>query len=654
MSSKRNAVVQKISLKNVKAAPKIVAKPKITAKPTATPKVSQPVVKRGALNSQLTKNNTNVGGIGAQEQPKAKGAPVKSAGLLAMKAKLGGKGESKGKGVSSNNLESEIAGAKRNGQDQSGKGQSGKGGKDGLNKRQKTAKNRKFLDDGQPWYGCVHSWNPERGFGWVVGDDAVDPSVISEAAMNQGKIFVARGDLGGVALRDLYPGMRVQYTLYSDERGLGGCKVMPEGMSDGGNDQMCGMLQGLGQGQLKKLKEGDIVVRIRVASSLVPLLIGKGGEGVKDMKKKTGASFDFSEWKEVGQPSEENPPSGEKNSHNLAGNHVINIMGDPGQVAQGLLKIAEITQQASLALFQRLLLVIPNTLIGKVIGKKGENIKKLKGDNPYFRIHIQQDPVALAMDAGEEQVTLMTFFGPSESMITSVAAVVDFLSDEFTRDFEQLQYVEQQSMGMGMSGMGMGGMGMSNADMGYDDMGYDHMGYDNMGYDNMGYDNYGCMGMGYDDYGYGHGESTMDGGMSMGGMSRGMGGMGGRMGSRLGGGMGSRMTEGLANKLSSMIGGIGGGSGMGSKMAYGGAMGGGSGSKGSLSGGGSGSTAGTILAGGLRNKTSNMMGRVSMNDKPSSTGTRFGGTGGLSGGMGSGKYTSKMSLKTSTLTIKRR
>jgi len=67
---------------------------------------------------------------------------------------------------------------------------------------------RQYLDDGEAWVGQVAVWNQEKGFGFIEGDDRVDPNKIPQAKMNGGKVFFSIRDLIGT--RQAWVGMRVE------------------------------------------------------------------------------------------------------------------------------------------------------------------------------------------------------------------------------------------------------------------------------------------------------------------------------------------------------------------------------------------------------------------------------------------------------------
>lgn len=396
----------------VKTAPKVGAKKQSTnAAPKKQPTKSLPTKpqgapKKGAAQNQNknNQNNEKVGGNVKTEKPKS---PKSS---------------------------NQKRPAERANQDQGGK-----------RKFRQQREERQMLDDGQPWFGRVDGWNPEKGFGFIQGDDRVDPSFVPQAAMNNGRVFCTRDDIGGISLRDLQVGMRVQYTLYCDSKGLGACNVVPAGMRQESN--LPAMLQGVDRGTLRNLKAGQVVVRIRLASLFVPGLIGKGGENVKEMRKESGAQFDFDDWSPVDGVMDDPDflPVNEWGDRRpqKAGLSVIKISGDAEAVACGLLLIALKTQEAAMSNFQRLVVIVPDALVGKVIGKKGENIKKLRGNDQLFRINVGDKPTAVISEAGDEQVTLVTLFGPSGAMLKCVENLVSFLTDEFTHDLERVMAREQ-------------------------------------------------------------------------------------------------------------------------------------------------------------------------------------------------------------------
>ena len=59
---------------------------------------------------------------------------------------------------------------------------------------------------------------------------------------------------------------------------------------------------------------------------------------------------------------------------------------------------------------QKLTIVVPEKLIGGVIGKKGAQIKVIRGDNPNMQVHVAQEDTRIETNNGEETVCLVTLF----------------------------------------------------------------------------------------------------------------------------------------------------------------------------------------------------------------------------------------------------
>ena len=179
---------------------------------------------------------------------------------------------------------------------------------------------RQYLDDGEAWVGQVAVWNQEKGFGFIEGDDRVDPNKIPQAKMNGGKVFFSIRDLIGI--RQAWVGMRVEYSLYYDEKGLGAEKIKQHnedggyggGAGGGGNMAMGNNnwnnggykapqqdvdyeipkgMAGVSEDAIRNMSEGEIMVRVRIPHHFVWQLIGKKGAVVKEMRQSTGAHFNF-------------------------------------------------------------------------------------------------------------------------------------------------------------------------------------------------------------------------------------------------------------------------------------------------------------------------------------------------------------------------
>jgi len=121
-------------------------------------------------------------------------------------------------------------------------------------------------------------------------------------------------------LRSKFKKFRTRYSLYYDEKGLGGEKIKQAqedgGYSGGGGGNMAmgnnnwnnggynapqddfdyeipkGMA-GVSEDQIRNMSEGEIMVRVRIPHHFVWQLIGKKGAVVKEMRQATGAHFNF-------------------------------------------------------------------------------------------------------------------------------------------------------------------------------------------------------------------------------------------------------------------------------------------------------------------------------------------------------------------------
>lgn len=74
----------------------------------------------------------------------------------------------------------------------------------------------------EPILGEIESWNEAGGFGWIRPGMVINHP---EAQKRQGKIYVARKDV--TPGQPIGQGSMVQFRVYTDNKGMGACEVMP-------------------------------------------------------------------------------------------------------------------------------------------------------------------------------------------------------------------------------------------------------------------------------------------------------------------------------------------------------------------------------------------------------------------------------------------
>jgi len=84
--------------------------------------------------------------------------------------------------------------------------------------------------------------------------------------------------------------------------------------------------------------------------------------------------------------------------------------------------------------------LIPDAYVGVFIGKKGTNLKKIKGqESDGVSINIRDEPIQL----GTNKTTLCTLFGPAKNMFGAIERTAKWLGDisiKVLEDRENSQY----------------------------------------------------------------------------------------------------------------------------------------------------------------------------------------------------------------------
>merc|ERR550534_487500 len=156
-------------------------------------------------------------------------------------------------------------------------------------------------------------------------------------------------------------------------------------------------------------------------------LIGKKGKTIWMIRDKSnGANIDFGDDDLIVDRSndkkwEQSPwPEHEKEKY-----CVCAISGSKDQASDAAVAIAEQLAKAAQSADYRLEFLIPDTYVGSFIGKKGANLKQMKGDAKNVSINIRDEPISL----GGNKVTLCTLFGPCNAMKKTIDRAARWLGD---------------------------------------------------------------------------------------------------------------------------------------------------------------------------------------------------------------------------------
>jgi len=162
----------------------------------------------------------------------------------------------------------------------------------------------------------------------------------------------------------------------------------------------------------------------------VGLLIGKKGATIRELNKKSEAKMNFGDDDiEVDQEKY----------------HVMAISGTREQVKKASVavadKLAELTQSKD----WKLIFLIPDSYCGMFIGKKGANVKKMKGEaGNNLWIKLSQEPLKLP---GVSEVTTCAIFGPKDFVKTAIEVAAQTLGD-ISASMQQAMKAEQESKWM--------------------------------------------------------------------------------------------------------------------------------------------------------------------------------------------------------------
>jgi len=301
-----------------------------------------------------------------------------------------------------------------------------------------------------PITGKVMSFHPEKGFGWIRPTQPVGS--LPGAHLNGGRVFIHVRDLVGI--ETLEQDQEVRFVLYADDKGLGAMNCTsneaPEGVEYENQDFNQGSFGGdFNQGGFTD--EPRTVISIYVENMYIGGIIGKKGATIKKLSEESGAKVDITQEEESDDPEKKRDPQRSR---------LINLTGTSDQLKKVVKAIAKTLSEISQSLYSKITFLIHQTQAGRLIGKKGANIKKIRGETKKVNLNISKDPVEIN---GQPLVTV-SVFGPCNDVEESIDEMVNQLSEiyqsmlqNYQQEQEQ-QMAQQQGFGGGYGG-GRGGYG---------------------------------------------------------------------------------------------------------------------------------------------------------------------------------------------------
>jgi len=289
-----------------------------------------------------------------------------------------------------------------------------------------------------PISGKVLSFNAQKGFGWIRPTQQV--SNLPGSHLNGGRVFVHIRDL--VGLEKLEKDQEVRFLLYSDDKGLGAsnCTLneIPEGEEPPPEEELVPPDNMMHQEQA--FDEPRVVISIHVENMFIGGIIGKKGATIKELSSSTGAKIDIVS-EDMEDPSQKRDPQRYR---------LVNLTGTSTQLKAVTKKIAKTLSEISQSLYSKVTFLIHQSQAGRLIGKKGANIKKIRGDKPKVNLTISKEPVLI----NEQPLITVTIFGPCNDVEASIDETVNQLSEIYQI---MLQQHQQQQMHEGGYDQGYGG-----------------------------------------------------------------------------------------------------------------------------------------------------------------------------------------------------
>lgn len=264
-----------------------------------------------------------------------------------------------------------------------------------------------------PVIGKVISWN-EKGFGWIRSYQSL--LNLPGAHKNNGKIFVHKNDLVGI--KQLECNKEVSFLLYSDEKGLGAHNVTNNENPVHTNKAT------FFSSESNTFKT---VISIYIENMYIGSLIGKKGANIKALKNKSGAKIDVIE-----DIEEQRDPKQSR---------LINLTGNESELKEVCKLTAKYLAEISQSLYSKLVFLIHQSQAGRLIGKKGVNLKKIRGEKGAINIKISKEPILI----NNQPLVTMTLFGPKQDMEYSIEEAVSQLTNIYQSMLANYNIPKQES-----------------------------------------------------------------------------------------------------------------------------------------------------------------------------------------------------------------
>lgn len=159
--------------------------------------------------------------------------------------------------------------------------------------------------------------------------------------------------------------------------------------------------------------ENQVVeIGLLIRKHWVGLLIGKKGATIRELTQLSRAKMNFGDDDvEVDQEMF----------------HVMAISGTRDQLKKACVAVAEKLAEVNQSEDWKLVLLVPDMYCGMFIGKKGANVKKMKGEGgTNLWIKLSQNPIKLP---GVSEATTCSIFGPKDGVTKAIDVAVAILGD---------------------------------------------------------------------------------------------------------------------------------------------------------------------------------------------------------------------------------
>jgi len=283
--------------------------------------------------------------------------------------------------------------------------------------------------------GEVVKFNDDKGYGWLQPDR---PVVRPSGRTTKTRVYFHVNDIQEQL--DVVIGLKLSFLVYHDHKGMGACQILTPKQVEEKKAQEEEHKNDPSQAPLAQAPEPvqpsppiipvmhpydaiPSMIAIQVQNIYVGGLIGKKGVSISELNRNSGCMIQVMD---VDDDHSLSPES----------YRIVTISGIPNNIKQACKLITRRLSDISKSLNARLDFLFNGEMTGRVIGKKGANISKLRGPaDKNSPLYVTVNKESHEFDG--KQMSSLRIFGPLRDVEKVIDTAVDMLIDLMQTNAQQ-------------------------------------------------------------------------------------------------------------------------------------------------------------------------------------------------------------------------